>query len=99
MYFYGLHRQAIELIEADNEPLPGVLADAMMYSEVATTANAAVRLRRATKTFFVDPQKAQLSSESPARRPSVYRDARTKLLRCFYREIVVRFRPHVSVQR
>jgi subtilisin family serine protease len=35
----------------------------------------------------------------PRRTPTVYRDARTKLLRCFYREIIVRFKAKVSMRR
>jgi hypothetical protein len=100
MYFYGLNGKKIELTEADNEPISGLLGDALRPGDVNEQAHDIIRLARATRTFFGSPvNEGTLRKAGPRRPPSIYRDGQTKLLRCFYRELVVRFRPHVSEQK
>jgi subtilisin family serine protease len=96
MYFYGLHGKKIEIVEAANEPVFGLLGDVVQLGEAAKGTYDAARLARATLTFFASPEgEGTLRKKAPPRPPSVYRDGRTSLLRCFYREVVVRFKPDV----
>jgi subtilisin family serine protease len=100
MYFYGLHGKKIDLVEAADEPIAGRLGDVTHLGDTARGANEASRLARATLTFFSSPAgEGTRRRQLPARRPSVYRDVRTHLLRCFYRELVVRFKPGVPRDR
>jgi subtilisin family serine protease len=92
MHFYGLRGKKIELVAAEKEAVPGLLGDAVRLADVKEAAHDAVRLARATRTFFGSPAgEGTLRKAAPRRPPSIYRDARTRLLRCFYREVVVRF--------
>jgi subtilisin family serine protease len=97
MHFYGLRGEKIELVAAGAERLRGRLADVAgstdLSSAITDVADDALRLRRATRTFFGSPVALEsLRLAAPRRPPSIYRDVRTNLLRCFYRELVIRFR-------
>jgi subtilisin family serine protease len=100
MHFYGLRGKQIELVEAGDELVSGSLADAVKLGSVAESSSDVIRLARATRTFFASPlSDRSRKTRPPSRTPSVYRDARTKLLRCFYRELVVRFKPDLPEAR
>lgn len=99
MYFYGLRGKKIELVEAGNEPI-GVLGEAVRLGPGAGPSRDAERLAQATRNFFGSPRiKGSLRKSPPSGPPSVYRDARTNLLRCLYRELIIRFRVGISVER
>lgn len=99
MHFYGLRGKKIELVEAGEESL-GVLGAAVRASEATRSSHDAERLTRATRTFFGSPaSEGSLRKAPPRRAPSVYRDGRTNFLRCLYREVVVRFRRDVPMER
>src|SRR6476661_6829096 len=100
MYFYSLDGNKIELAPAGAEDIQGHLSDAVDVTEAASAitevAHDAMRLSRATLTFFGSPTAdGSLRMAGPRRPPSIYRDVSTNLLRCFYRELVIRFRPQV----
>lgn len=60
----------------------------------------ALRLRHAAWSFFSSPVSAgSRRKRAPKRPPSIYRDARTKLVRCFYREMAIHFRPEIPDDR
>jgi len=100
MHFYGLRGKKIELVAADLDAVPFKLSDALHLDDAFKATGDAVRLARATRSFF-----GNLSAEAvprkmpPPRAPSVYRDAATRLLRCLYRELVIRFLPEVPEER
>jgi subtilisin family serine protease len=100
MHFYSLDGNKIELAPAGAEDIQGHLSDAADPTEAPAfteVAHDAMRLRRATITFFGSPAaEGSLRMAGPRRPPSIYRDVSTNLLRCFYRELVIRFRPQVS---
>jgi subtilisin family serine protease len=100
MYFYGLAGKKIELEEADTEPLSVSLRDLIKPGDAVRALDVGNRLARASSIFFGSPAlQGSLRKRPPRRNPSIYRDGRTHLLRCFYREIVVRFKPHVTEER
>jgi subtilisin family serine protease len=100
MFFYNLERTKIQLLNAQSESDSTVLRDALGSAEFAKLAHDTARLARASRRFFVDPAKVATKRMAfPHRAPTVYRDARSKLLRCVYREIVVRFKVKVSMHR
>jgi subtilisin family serine protease len=100
MHFYGLGGKKIGLISAEDEPLPKTLGEAVRSAAAAESSRDVLRVRRATRTFFGSPRRAGTLRKAPPRRqPSIYRDEQTKLLRCLYREVVVRFRPGISAER
>jgi subtilisin family serine protease len=99
-YIYGLQGNRVELASAENETLSGSLEEAVRLTGVTVAAHDAVRLARATRTFFGSPAvEGSLRKTMPPRPPSIYRDVRTKLLRCLYRELVVRFARDVPEER
>lgn len=100
VHFYGLRGKQIELIEADGEQIAGSLSDAAHMGDTTRRSRDAVRLAGATLKFFLSPQsESSQKFKLPSRAPSVYRDARTKLLRCFYRELVIGFKPDLPEAR
>jgi subtilisin family serine protease len=100
MFFYSLGHSKVELINAESEPHSIDLRDALKSMESAKLAHDTARLARASRRFFVDPVKSAMQRPAlPRRVPTVYRDARTKLLRCVYREIIVRFKVKVPMRR
>jgi len=100
MYFYGLAGKRIELDEADSEPISVSLGDLMQPGDALRSVDAASRLARTASLFFAAPESpGSLRKRPPRRKPSIYRDRRTRLLRCFYRELVVRFKPDVPEER
>ena len=100
MHFYGLRGRRIELIPAGEETVPDTLSDAVRTRNAARRFEDAVRLTRATHRFFSGPAGVGMPRRTPLRHPpSIYRDGTTKLLRCLYREIVIRFQPGVPEDR
>jgi subtilisin family serine protease len=100
MYFCGLRGKKIELVEADNEPVAGLLGHVVQLGDAAKRTYDAARLARAALTFFSSPEsEGSLRKTAPRNPPSVYRDGQTQFLRCFYREVVVRFHPDVPEER
>lgn len=97
MHFHGIRQSRIRLMS------PGIgssssssLQDAIRSPEHLRASRDAFHLARAVHYYFVDPKEAIAGKLLPRRPPSVYRDAATGLLRCFYREIVIRFKAKVS---
>jgi subtilisin family serine protease len=100
MHFYGLRGKKIELLEAGDELVRGSLGDAVGFGTVLDASKDVIRLARATDMFFATAQiEGSRRVQPPIRPASVYRDARTKLLRCFYRELVIRFKPDLPEPR
>lgn len=100
MFFYSLQRTKIELINAESESHSIALRDVLKSTESTKLAHDVARLGRASRRFFVDPVGSALQRPAfPRRAPTVYRDGRTKLLRCVYREIIVRFKAKVPKRR
>jgi subtilisin family serine protease len=99
-YFYGLHGKKIELLSPELDLTPGVLGYTLRLFGGASVEHDVTRLSRATTTFFGSPEGAGTERKTrPRRPPSLYRDGRTKLLRCFYRELVIRFGRDVSEEK
>ena len=100
MHFYSLRQKKVELLPAEPELHSVGMSDALRNSESAQLAHDVARLVRASMRFFVDPaEAAAVGRTMPRRAPTVYRDASTKLLRCVYREITIRFKAKVRASR
>jgi len=88
------------LITADSEPQSITMKDALKNKESAQLAHDAARLVRASRRVFVDRAESAAQRRTlPRRAPTVYRDSTTRLIRCLYREIVVRFKTKVPTPR
>ena len=97
MHFHGIRQSRIRLISAGIGPFSSAsLEEAIGSPEHLKASRDAFHLARAARHYFVDPKEAIAGKLLPRRAPSVYRDAATGLLRCFYREIVIRFKAKVS---
>jgi subtilisin family serine protease len=100
MFLYTLKRTKIELIPADGDPHSIGFADVLTNTDSARHAQEAARIVRASSRFFVDKaDAARTGRTTPRRAPTVYRDPSTQLLRCVYREIVVRFKTRVPAAK
>jgi subtilisin family serine protease len=100
MFLYTLKRKKIDLVPADSQSHSIGFADVLTSTDSARHAQDAARIVRASSRFFVDKaDAARTGRTTPRRAPTVYRDASTQLLRCVYREIVVRFKTRVPAAR
>src|SRR5579862_9369235 len=100
MFHYSLKRAKIELVNADSEIDSLTLREALTDAESGRMAQDAGRIVRACARFFVEQGgDAAARRRVPRRAPTVYRDTATGLLRCVYREIVVRFKTRVAARR
>jgi subtilisin family serine protease len=100
MFLYSLKRTKIDLVPADSQPHPLSFAEVLASADSGRHAHDAARVVRASARFFVDKVDAvRTGRTSPRRAPTVYRDASTQLLRCVYREIIVRFKSRVPAAR
>jgi len=100
MFLYTLKRTKIDLVPADSQPPSIGFADVLTSTDSARHAQEAARIVRASSRFFVNKaDAARTGRTSPRRAPTVYRDAATQLLRCVYREIVIRFKTRVPAHR
>jgi len=100
MFLYTLKRMKIDLVPADSQPRAISFAEVLTSTDSARHAQDAARIVRASSRFFVNKaDAARTGRTSPRRAPTVYRDASTQLLRCVYREIVVRFKTRVPAAR
>jgi subtilisin family serine protease len=100
MFLYTLKRTKIDLIPADSQPHSIGFTEVLTSEDSARHVQDAARIVRASSRFFVDKaDAARTGRTSPRRAPTVYRDASTQLLRCVYREIVVRFKTRVPAAR
>ncbi|HSY35597.1 MAG TPA: S8 family serine peptidase [Acidobacteriaceae bacterium] len=100
MFLYTLKRTKVDLILADSEPPSIGFVDVLTKADSAHHVHDAARIVRASSRFFVDEaDAAQPGRTRPHRAPTVYRDFSTQLLRCVYREIVIRFKTRVPAAR
>ena len=100
MFLYTLKRTKIELVLADSQPPVIGFGEVLTKTDSARHAHDAVRILRASSRFFLDKtEAAETGRIMPRRPPTVYRDVSTQLLRCVYREIVIRFKTRVPAAR
>lgn len=100
MFLYSLNRTKIELVhENDGSPFAAVDGPPLDIA-AARKAQETARVIGASTRYFVDrDDAAKTGRTSPHRPATVYRDPATQLVRCFYREIVVRFKTRVPASR
>ena len=97
MHYYGIRQGRVPLISPGIGPFSSLsLQEALGSPENFKASHDAFRVARAAHRYFVDPKEAVAGKLLPRRPPSVYRDGATGLLRCFYREIIIRFKTRVS---
>ena len=95
MFLYSLKRTKIELLRADSQLQPLTLG-----TQSARHVEDAARVIRVSSRFFVDKVDGTAAGRTvPRRAPTIYRDASTQLLRCLYREILVRFKTRVPASK
>jgi len=97
MHYFGIEQTKVTLTSPEIGPVTSLsLEDAFRSPEHFKASHDAFRLASAAHRYFVAPKEAIAGKLLPHRPPSVYRDASTGLLRCFYREIILRFKTKVS---
>jgi hypothetical protein len=97
VHYYGIGHSRVPLISPQSGLFSSsCLEDVLRSPERFKAAHDAFHLARAAHRFFVDHKQAVAGKLLPRRPPSVYRDEATGLLRCFYREIIIRFKARVS---
>ena len=97
MHFHGIAQSRIQLLAPKDWAFSlNSLKESGKSQRILDQTRESHVIARAAQHYFVEPKDRSAGKLLPRRAPSVFRDANTGLLRCFYREIVIRFKAKIS---